>query len=447
MPNTESSANNIFKKQINFALFWTALVGCYIFVEWIFNQHLLHVMSFSQIPIDSFDNTIILGKLTLAIGLNLIIKGIYQYKQWWKFGAGTAIMFSILSVFYIQAVESFPLELRYASYHGKINKKNAINLKDKDRILDIKVEDDWHVKPILLSHFMFTLNNRKWFEYQNRVTEPINREIIAFVKNKRKNFESYKKAEDARNHLDKSWADILEAKSKYEAVRYSKAKRPARKIALDIFRAKTGIEPSTTQEEFYKANSKDYHRALTSQIFAGFADGGLAPIYVKDLPQNLNQEQFFAYVDEKAKEIRSDLTPSMRDIRDARNAPEIVKTLALPPMMISFSVISILLNVLIVISMWIRIFGKRSNISNEVLMPIYFALTLFIVSIGVVLKPTLTSSYTYWNEQEQKLASKHPELAVFWKIGLKLESILCITDKPPSIATTVTKAIYGNEIK
>jgi hypothetical protein len=447
MPNTESSTNNIFKKQTNFALFWTALVGCYIFVEWIFNQHLLHVMSFAHIPIDSFDNTIILGKLTLAIGLNLIFKGIYQYKQWWKFGAGTAIVFCVLSVFYMQTVESFPLELQYASYYGNINKKNAVNLKDKDKILDIKEDNNWHVKPILLSHFMFTLNNRKWFEYQNRVAEPVNREVIAFVKNKRKNFESYKNAEDARKNLDKSWATIVEEKAKYEAVRYSKAKRPERKLALDNFRAKTGLEPSTTQEEFYKANSKDYHRALTAQIFGGFAEGGLAPIHVKDLPQDLSQEQFFSYVEEKAKEMRNELTPSMRDIRDARNAPEIVKTLALPPMMISFSVISILLNILIVIGMWVRIIGKKSNIANEVIMPIYFALTLFIVSIGIVVKPTLTSYYSYWNEQEQNLASKHPELAVFWKIGLKLESILCITDKPPTISTAITKAIYPNGIK
>lgn len=446
MPNTESTTNNIFKKQINFALFWTALVGCYIFVEWIFNQHLLHVMSFANIPLDSFDNTIIFGKLTLAIGLNLIIKGIYQYKQWWKFGAGTAIMFGILSVFYMQTVESFPLELRYASYHGKINKKHAINLKDKDKILDIK-EDNWHVKPILLSHFMFTLNNRKWFEYQNRVTEPINRAVISFVKNKKRNFESYKKAEDARKHLDNSWNIVLEAKAKYEAVRYSKAKRPERKIALDTFRATTGIEPSTTQEEFYKANNKEYNRALTAQIFEGFADGGLSPIYVKDLPKDLTKEQFFTYVDNKAEEIRSDLTPSMREIRDARNAPEIVKTVALPPMLISFSILSILLNILIVISMWVRILGKKSNVANEVIMPIYFALTLFIVSIGIVIKPTVTSYYSYWNEQEQELASKHPELAMFWKIGLKLEPILCITSKAPSIATSVTKLIYKDEIK
>lgn len=442
MPNTESPKNILLKKQINFALFWTVLIGCYIFIEWIFNQHLLHVMSLPNVPISSFDNTIIFGKLTLALGLNLIIKGIYQYKQWWKFGAGTITVFGLLSIFYVQTVESFPPELQYASYYGNIHKKNVIDLKDKDKILDIKDDNNWYVKPILLSHFMFTLNNRKWFEYQNRVTEPVNREILSFIKNKRKNFDSYEKAEDARKLLDKNWNDVLEAKAKYEAVRYSKAKRPERKIALDIFRAKTGIEPSTTQEEFYKANSKDYHRALNAKIFDGFSDIGIVPIYVKDLPQNLSEEKFFEYVENKAEEIRTNLTPSMREIRDARSAPEIVKTFALPPMMISFSIISILCNILIVGSMWLRILGKKANIANEVIMPIYFALTLFVLAIGIVIKPTITSSYAYWDEEEKSLATKHPELAIFWKIGLKLEPLLCITNKPPVISTNITEILY-----
>jgi hypothetical protein len=447
MSNNTSSNNTNLKKQINFAIFWTALVGCYIFIEWIFNQHFLQVMSSDNIPVNSFEKTILIGKITLSIGLNLIIKGIYQYKQWWKFGAGVTAIFSLISLLYMQSVDAFPLELQYASYYGKIMKKNVVSLSDKDKILDIKDDNKWYVKPILLSHFMFTLDNRKWFEYQNRVAEPTNREVTAFVKNKRKNFESYKKAEDARKLLDKSWNDVLAEKAKYEAVRYSKAKRPEKKAALDIFREKTGLEPSTTQEEFYKANSKEYHRALTAQIFSGFPDGNLAPIYVKDLAQNLTEEQFYNYVENKAKEIRANLTPSMREIRDARSAPEIVKTLALPPMIISFSIISILLNILILISMWVKIFGKSYNIANEVIIPIYFALTLFIIAIGIVIKPPLTSYYSYWNEQEQNMTNKYPELAAFWKIGLKLESVLCITDKPPSISNLITETIYHKRNK
>jgi len=442
MSNNDSATKINLKKQTNFTIFWTILVLCYIFVEWIFNQHLLDVMSKSSIDLDNFSKTILLGKIILSIGLNLIIKGIYQYEKWSKFILGNLIAFGALSGLYMQTVESFPAELQYASYYGTIFKQDAIQLKDKDKILNIEEKDGWYVKPLLLSHFMFTLDNRKWLEFQNRVTEPINREVITFIKNKNKNFTSYKNAEDARKTLDQSWKDVLEAKAKYEAVRYSKAKKPERKAALDEFRAKTGIEPSTTQEEFYKTNSKEYHRALTVQLFSGFADGGVSPIYVRDIPQDLDQEKFFNLVETKAKEMKTRTTPSMREIRDARNAPEIVKTFVLPPIMFALSIISIIFNILIIISMWVKLFGKKLDISKEVVMPIYFALTLFILAVGIIIKPTITSNYAYWNEQEQSLSSKYPGLALFWKLGLKLEPMLCITDKVPTLSKEITKYFY-----
>jgi hypothetical protein len=439
--NSKTKSSDI-KKQTQFVFFWTTLVVIYIFIEWIFNQHLLHVMSLDEISGKDFSKTVLIGKITLSIGLNLIIKGLYQYKQWWKFAVGTFASFIVLTAVYMEAVESFPPELRYASYYGAIHKKEVIEIKDKEKLLDIK-EDGWYTKPLLLTHYMFTLDNKKWLEFQNRVTEPVTREVSAFAKNKNKHFESYQKAEDARKELDNSWKAVVEAKEKYEAVRYNKkAKRAEKKAAIDAFRAKTGIEPSTTQEEFYKENSKDYNRALTVQIFPGYIDGGVAPIHVKDLPQDMNQEKFYKYIDIKVKEIKSKLTPSMKEIRNARKAPEVVNTLALPPIMLSLSLISIAFNFLILISMWLRLLGKTSQTSSEVIMPIYFALTLFLFAILVIVKPTMTKQYSYWDNAEQTLTVKYPGLAAFWKIGLKLEPIICITNNAPGIAVGITKTIY-----
>lgn len=443
MSNTalKKTGTNI-KRQTNFAIFWTILVICYIFIEWVFNQHLMHVMSFAEISIEDFGTTVLIGKITLSIGISLIIKGLYRYTKWWELLVGTLIGFIVLSVLYMEAVESFPPELRYASHYGEIQRKNVVALKDEDQILNIK-EDGWHTKPLLLSHYMFTLDNKNWLEFQNRVTEPVTREVSYFIKNKNKHFESYKMAEDARKELDNSWNVVLEAKSKYEAVRYGKSKRYEKKAALEAFRATTGIEPSTTKEEFYKENNKEYNRALAVRIFPGYPAAGVAPVYIRNFPQEMSKDKFFELIEKKSTEIKSKLTPSMKEIRNARNAPEIVKLVALPPIMIALSIISIVFNLLIVIGMWMRLLGKNSISSSQVIMPIYFAITLFVVSIVVIVKQPITKEYPYWDKAEQTLAVKYPGLAAFWKVGLKLESVLCITEKPPELATNLTKSIYG----
>lgn len=443
MLNTEKNSSHPGnKQQFQHLLIWTALIGCYIIVEWIFNQHLLSVMSLEDIIPKDFGKTVLIGKILLSLGLNLIIRGLYQYKQYWKFVVGFIATFIISTALYMEAVESFPPELRYASHYGSIHRKDMINLKDKEQLLAINKEDGWYVKPILLTHFLFTLDNKNWLEFQNKITEPLTREVNAFVKNKNKNFENYQKSEEARKELDSSWQTVVEAKAKYEAVRYSKAKRPARKAALDEFRAKTGIEPSTTQEEFYKDNNKDYNRALAVQIFGGYADANIAPIYIRDIPQNLDQTGFLNYIDAKAKELKGNITPSMKEIRNARKSPEIVNTFALPPIMMAMSLLSIMLNVLILAAMWVRFLGKIAKIDNQVIMPIFFALTFFFVAIGIVVQPLVTIKYSYWNNAEESLSVKYPGWAAFWKVGLKLEPIVCITKEEPGIASALTKALY-----
>ena len=89
-----------FNQKLSFLFFWTFIVLSYLFIEWIYNQHLLSLLTITSIKPNNFYYTEIFGKIIASIGLNLIIKETFRYKGWFIFIIGTVFSYFLLSLFF-----------------------------------------------------------------------------------------------------------------------------------------------------------------------------------------------------------------------------------------------------------------------------------------------------------------------------------------------------------
>ena len=59
---------------------WAGVILIYLFLEWVYNQHLLEVLSYTHITTESFQKTEVFGKVIASLGINLFLIKIFQYR-------------------------------------------------------------------------------------------------------------------------------------------------------------------------------------------------------------------------------------------------------------------------------------------------------------------------------------------------------------------------------
>lgn len=414
--------NGIFQKRLYHLFFWTMLIVCYLFVEWIYNQHLLRVVTYSDISPDNFELTETFGKCIASFGLNLVIKEVFKYKGIIKFAVGLVIVYYLLTLAFNLAINSFSSEFKHSSYYSMMHRVDAINIKDKEKIFQMSNQEEWYVKPILISSFFMTLKSEHWKKYEEKITTNVNKEITSLNKNRNTHWNNYSRAENGRKKLEKGWNDYSAAMRKYEPYKRGRNANRAKKE----FIRRVGLEPDMFRSEFYRKRGASYVKFLETKFFSGINELDIKPIYGRDIPNNMNKEQFFSYIDDNIRNIQNKAAPTQENIDSHDVVSDIVAVIVIPPISISLSLFSIILNIVFLGALWLSFIAsylKKRIISNLILIS-YFSLSIGFIFSYLYKKDSLINNYEYWKNLQTQFNSEHPILGIFWDISLKAEPIL-----------------------
>lgn len=415
----------------------TSVVFSYLFVEWIYNQHLLVLLSYDYIDPDHFQFTEMFGKAIASFGLNLIINSLFKKFNFLRFGIGLLLGYTFLTFVFDYAVNAFPNEFRHSSYYSMFYRKDVINQNDKNTILKFTEDKTWYEKSLVISQFVYILKDEQWKNFEKKIKEPISEKINKLNKNRNQYYNDYKKFDNSYNQLMKSWGKYSSAESTYMAYK-GFFKGDAKKKFIQ----KVGLPPELSFDDFVKRTAPEYIRYSNTKLFEGSSEAKLSPIYLKDLPKSMNEVAFNQYLDSQIKRITTQLAPEIDNIRDNKKSFDSLAILVIPPISICLSLFSIFLNILILISKWSYYLLKIKKVNLEIYSSGFVVVFTSIIVIFASMQVTLTEQNTYWSHLKEINYDEHPVLFSIFTTGLKLEPVLCFTQEEPKMIKNFTETLY-----
>lgn len=415
----------------------TGVVFSYLFVEWIYNQHLLVLLSYDHIKPEDFQFTEIFGKAIASFGLNLIINSLFKTFKISRFLIGLIIGYTSLTFVFDYAVNAFSDEFRHSSYYSMIYRQDVINYNDNLEILKFTKEKTWYEKSLIISQFVYVLKDKQWHDFEKKIKEPMNKKIDTLNKNRVQYYRDYKK-------FNTYYVKIIHAWGQYSGVNanYNANKGFFKGNAKKRFIQKVGLPPDLTLDEFIKKSAPLYEKYSNTKLFDGNIEANISPIYAKDLPKKMNESSFNAYLDNEIKKISTQIAPDINNIRDNKQSFDTLAILVIPPISICLSLFSIIFNLLILISKWSYVIFDIKKIGYGLYSTIF--VIIFSISIFTVFqsKTTLSETEPYWNSIREINYIEHPTLFTIFSVGLKLEPVLCFTHNEPVFIKNFTDYFY-----
>lgn len=419
---------------------WTGVIITYLFVEWIYNQHLLDILLLDHISNNSFNNTEIFGKLIASFGINLFLIKIFNYTKT-KFFIGIVISYILLTFLFNYAINSFSDDFRYSSYYSMLHRQDVLKNKDKDQLLSLKSNKDiWYEKSLLMSYFVFTLKEDNWKEYEKSAKDPVITQVKKLNHDMAKNWQQYHDVSLLKKKLDNGYAGYQKLMVKYSAYRYGSYKKKAYQAFM---KATGGIKPDLTQEQFLNevGAGKTYLNFLNKVFYEGSEQYEIKAITGKDIPLDMNKTQFNEYMKDLIEKNSKQIAPDLQNIRKNVLSETPVAVLIIPPISIALSLMSIILNVCLLTISWILLLA-RSEKSKKIITfvsPLCCIIIFFIVGYA---NNNVIENEPKWKKMEVQASQDYPVLSYFWKFSFNIEPIICPQQKPILI-NQVTTRLYA----
>lgn len=423
--------------KLKFLIQWTLAVSIYLVVEWFYNQHLLELLTYPDINEDQFNVTEVFGKILAAFGINFVIKELFKYKGVIGFFIGVVLAYIGLTISFEYALYNAPKEYRYSTYYSSAFRSDVIKGKDKNNILNIS-DNTWYDKSILLSLFFVTIDQNDWKKYEEDNNKSAEKYLNQIKNDKASYWEKYQRAENGKKKLEDGWYKYLLAQYKYDRYKYGRYKD----VAYKKFVEKVGLKPDLSEPLYYRAAGKEYMDFLDKKFFDGIEKAGIEPIYGRDIPRYMGKESFYRYLDTKVNITRTAVAPKIEEIRDNKLSKNTLATIIIPPISLTLSFLSIVLNIYFLLVLWLGYFFDKYKIKSR-----YFYLLSALIFISMTayfyLQPKSVSNYEYWSILEAKASEESPILSFFWDFMLKGEPILCPNESPNNQVVKFTKHYYG----
>lgn len=423
-------------QKLKFLLQWTTVIGIYLLIEWFYNQHLLALITYPEINTNQFETTEVFGKILAAFGINFVLKETIKYKGNVKFILGLILAYGGLTLLFNYFLDSAPNELRYTSYYSTAHRKDVIEKKDTDKLLNIQFKD-WYSQPLMLASFYMTFDNNYWKKYEKDIQNNAKNKSREITLDKEKYYQDYVRAENGRKQLEDGWEKYLQAQ--YKLSRYQNTRYESR--ARNVFIEKVGLEPGLKEPQFYKIKGKEYMKFLDTQFFEGSENANLKSIYGKDIPKYMTKVQFNRFLDSHIENANVKLAPKVEQIKRNEASRNSLAIILIPPISLVLSFLSIVLNVFFLILLWVDYFLIKSN-SKRILILIPAVIMMLTGYLYLNFTPKETSYYSYWDRVEKTYSAANPTLSFFWGIALKGEKLICPSGEPNRYVTNFTEKVY-----
>ena len=417
---------------------WTLVIFAYLFVEWVYNQHLLELVQYSSVTALQFEWTEMFGKAIASVGLNLVLAKCYRNPGIIKFIFGVCLAYAALSWVFDVVIESFPDEFRHSSYYGVMHRKTVVEGKDPGHILAFPQEQPWYVRPLILSQYYLTLQDTQWTDVESQLRKPLDKKFNAALKDKKNLWTKYSKAEEARQYLDGGWQSYQDAMYKYG--RYRNDARYAKR-ARDTFVSRVGAEPDLTREQFIRVKAPKYHAYIEAILVEGNRELGVATIRGRDVPLRMDEKAFYRYLDNTAQTIRTTVAPTATEIQRNAASKDAVALLVIPPLSIGLSLLSIVVNLIGLACAWAAVFF-RAGWQRRAACFLVCAILGTGVAMAYTSAPHAVRGSDYWVQLDKQFEQEHPLVWSAMSIPMRLQPYICVTAQPVAWISAGMRVLY-----
>lgn len=392
---------------------WSSVLLVYLFLEWVYNQHLLLLVQYPLVSASQFEWTEIFGKSLAAIGINLIIVRLYRKHKAAFFAVGVVLAYAVLSITFDRIIQSFSNDTRHSSYYTVLHRANAVRGTDDNLVLQFTHDKPWYVRSLVLSQFYLTLNDRSWEQVEASLQPALLYDPTEF-------WEGYKAAELLRQYVDTAW-DGYQAEMRHFNEFKNHPKYSARAYERFIF--VTQSEPNWTKNQFISAKFPVYATFLDRILFKGVPSMGIPSITGRDLPPRMDEPLFH----KKMRLVHAQMAPNSENIRSNLQSRDAIALLIIPPISIALSLMSILFNSALLMFSWMSLItqGLWKNASFMVV-----GISIVVCVAFFLTAPSIVHDSAHWRGLTQAFKVEHPYLGLAIQIPLRLEPLICFDTAP-----------------
>lgn len=427
------------KKNVKSLLVWTSLIITYLFVEWVYNQHLLQILSLDNINSTAFERTELFGKLIASFGINLFLIKVFKYSKK-TFLIGFTIGYLLLTIVFYYAIDNFSDEFRHSSYYSMLYREDVIKGEDSTKLLSHESPILWHEKSVLLSYFIFTMNGEDWRKYETQVKNPVYKKIKKLEKDLPQIWKTYQNVNQLKAQLEKGYSKYQDGVAVYSRFSNSYNKN---QIYKSFLRKSGGLPPNLNQIQFYERvkGGKEYLKFREQIICEEIKEANIPALLGKDIPLGMKQQEFKEYVINEINTRGMQIAPNIKNIRSNVNSQNPVAILIIPPISIALSLISILLNSILLIGSWIILIPQCAKNTKKTIGIYLTIVSTLLIIVWVVNNPNKILNEK-WGEMEAVAAEQYPVLSKFWQFTFRFEPLLS-PKKPNEGVVKFTELLYG----
>ena len=163
---------------------WTLIILAYLGLEWVYNQHLLVLMTFDTITSSQLEWTETFGKGIASIGLSLVLIKFVRRPHPAVFLVSCVVVYTALTLLFSSVLRLVPDTFRHASFYTALQRNQIAAGEDPHHRLKLTSQDSWYVAPLLLSQLHVTLSDPQWSAWEKTFRTPVEDKAAALKNNK-----------------------------------------------------------------------------------------------------------------------------------------------------------------------------------------------------------------------------------------------------------------------
>ena len=406
---------------------WTLIILAYLGLEWVYNQHLLVLMTFDTITSSQLEWTETFGKGIASIGLSLVLIKFVRRPHPAVLLVSCVAVYTALTLLFSSVLRLVPDTFRHASFYTALQRNQIAAGEDPHHRLKLTSQDSWYVAPLLLSQLHVTLSDPQWSAWEKTFRTPVEDKAAALKKNKPAYWSQYRYMQDLQYKLNKGWTTYLAGMKQVNRYRGTSWEKRARERFMEKSK---GIPPDLSRVEFNEKIAPGFNKTMTSILIPGNVALSLTPVRLQDIPERLGEQEFYAYIDNTASTMRSTLAPTLETIRTNTMADNAVSLLIIPPISIALSLFSIGLNLMALGATWAVWISKRRWVGYG-----FSLVFVALVALGIANSFSVAAPHRYWQEQHAAFGQSHPILGFVSSIPMRVQPWLCGANEPTWIRT------------
>jgi hypothetical protein len=406
---------------------WTLVILAYLGLEWVYNQHLLVLMTFDTITLSQLEWTEAFGKGIASIGLSLVFIKFVRRPHPAVFIFSCVVVYAVLTLLFSSVLRLVPDTFRHASFYTALQRNRIVIGDDPRSRLESNPQEAWYVAPLLLSQLHVTLSDPQWSSWEKTFRTPIEDKAVALKKNKAAYWGQYLYMQNLQYKLNHGWKTYLAGMKQVNRYRGTSWEKRARERFMEKSK---GLPPDLSRTEFNEAIAPGFQNAMTSTLIPGHSALGLTPLRFQDIPEHLGETDFYAYLEHTATTMRSTLAPTLETIRTNTTADNAVTLLLIPPVSIALSLFSIGLNAMALGATWAVWVSRRRWVGYG-----FSLVFIALIALGIANSISVAVSHRYWQEQHAAFGQSHPILGFVSSIPMRVQPWLCGANEPTWIRT------------